>query len=315
MPVGRRAALVRIDEARRAARIGQPGDGSLDRTPAGGHVDRGGLPTRTVDRPRDPVDRGRRVVNVTELKFARVKTPEFDDGASTIHSADDRCTPDALWYVVKVSFVLDVSVIVNWNWPAGRWRYCTDAVILSPGETLIVDIVTEPSGYISYHTLYSAPSPDDVLFRADLLDRRRAVAVDPHPHGTIGRAAARNRGHRPTARNGRDRIRLRRIQIRFHRVPRPVGARRRDDSRGNGGLRVGVGGVVPVGVVGTVVLAPTTTFAVPVKLAVVLSVAVTVWGPAVSKVTWKVATPATNVTVDDDRVALPSDVESFAVPV
>jgi hypothetical protein len=40
-------------------------------------------------------------VNVTEPKFASGRMPEPEDGASTIHSADDRCAPGALWVVVN----------------------------------------------------------------------------------------------------------------------------------------------------------------------------------------------------------------------
>jgi hypothetical protein len=76
-----------------------------------------------------------------------------------------------------------------------------------------------------------------------------------------------------------------------------------------------VGLVGEVGLVGLVGVTGATTavVALPVKEAVVLSVAVTLWVPAVAKVTWKVATPLAKVTVAGS-VALVSDEARFAVP-
>ena len=53
-------------------------------------------------------------VNVTVLKSANCRTPCPDDGASTIHSADERCAPDAPSAMLNDSpFV--VSLIDNVN--------------------------------------------------------------------------------------------------------------------------------------------------------------------------------------------------------
>jgi hypothetical protein len=96
------------------------------------------------------------LVNVTEAKLANGTTPELDEGTSTIHSADERWAPEALWYVVKESFGRLMSAIVTLNWPAlaPLATYCTLAEIESPGETVIVVMATELCGYISYHTEY-----------------------------------------------------------------------------------------------------------------------------------------------------------------
>ena len=50
--------------------------------------------------PATPLIVADALVNVTELKSANVNTPELEEGASTIHSADDRAACDAVWYVV-----------------------------------------------------------------------------------------------------------------------------------------------------------------------------------------------------------------------
>ena len=151
------ASQVRIDEARSAAGIGYRGDRRLDRASAGGHVNRDGLPTRAVDRPRDPADRGRcggerDRAEVRQLQNALVRRGGLDDpfGRRALRAG---CALVSL----NVCFVV-VSSIVNWNCPVVV-EYTTDAVMLLPGETLMFVIVTEPSGYISYHTLYSARPP------------------------------------------------------------------------------------------------------------------------------------------------------------
>ena len=59
------------------------------------------------------------LVNVTEPKFASGNTPENEDGASTIHSADDRWKLDPLLLMLKELLPAgsDRSVMVRVNCP------------------------------------------------------------------------------------------------------------------------------------------------------------------------------------------------------
>ena len=82
-------------------------------------------------------------------KFARGKTPYLDDGASTIHSAEERCAV-AVW-VVENFWPVVLSVICNLKAPELN---VTLADIESPGEIVMLEILVKGFGNISHHAKY-----------------------------------------------------------------------------------------------------------------------------------------------------------------
>ena len=123
-------------------------------------------------------------VKVTVPKFASGSTPDPEDGASTIHSADDRCGLLMLFVTVK-EWLPSAMLKVKLPWLLLYW---TEALIVSPGWTVIVEMVTGAAGIHFVPRGIVGRAVAHVHFRAGLLDRRGVVAVDAHPGRGIGRA-------------------------------------------------------------------------------------------------------------------------------
>src|SRR5690349_5733807 len=86
------------------------------------------------------------LVMVVLPKFASGRTPKFEEGASTIHSAEERLAPGADWRVLNDLPVV-LLMIDRVNAPV---LYTTEAEMLSPACTTRLVIVIEGFGYISY---------------------------------------------------------------------------------------------------------------------------------------------------------------------
>lgn len=86
------------------------------------------------------------LVKLTVPKLASGSTPELDDGASAIHSAEPRAAPLRLLFVVNVQ-PLVLSLMVNVK--LLPLFHFTSAVNESPGETA-PERFTGAAGYISY---------------------------------------------------------------------------------------------------------------------------------------------------------------------
>jgi hypothetical protein len=105
-----------------------------------------------TEEPKDPIVPGVPLTvavqdeNETVPKSARGRTPPLEDGASAIHSAEERCARLTFADVLKETPVV-VSVIVAVNLPLKL----ASAVMWSPGEIVIPLIRNSGCGKNSNH--------------------------------------------------------------------------------------------------------------------------------------------------------------------